>query len=98
MWPLIEQARPSVVLMDCRAVFDIEYTALKMLTEAEERLRRDGIALWLAALNPEVLAMVRNSSLGPILGRERMFFNLETAVEKFRASRLAQDAGRVRSD
>jgi len=98
MWPLIEQARPSVVLMDCSAVFDIEYTALKMLTEAEERLRRDGIALWLAALNPEVLAMVRNSSLGPILGRERMFFNLETAVEKFRASRLAQDAGRVRSD
>jgi high affinity sulfate transporter 1 len=87
IWPLIEQARPSVVLVDFSAVFDIEYTALTMLTEAEERLRRDGIALWLASLNPEVLAMVRNSRLGQTLGRERMFFNLETAVERYCASR-----------
>ena len=37
MWPLIEQAKPSVVLLDCSAVFDIEYTALKMLIEGEEQ-------------------------------------------------------------
>jgi high affinity sulfate transporter 1 len=87
MWPLVEQAKPSVVLIDCSAVFDLEYTALKMLTEAEEKLRRDGIALWLAALNPEVLAMVQRSRLGETLGRERMFFNVEHAVEKYQASR-----------
>ena len=45
MWPLVEQAKPSVILLDCSAIFDIEYTALKMLAEAEERLRRDGIML-----------------------------------------------------
>ena len=33
MRPLVEQAKPSVVLLDCSAVFDIEYTALKMLIE-----------------------------------------------------------------
>jgi len=83
MWQLIRQTKPSVVLLDCSAVFDIEYTALKMLTESEEKLRREGITLWLAAFTPDVLAVVKRSRLGEILGRERMFFNLEMAVEKY---------------
>jgi MFS superfamily sulfate permease-like transporter len=83
MWPLIEKAKPSVILLDCSAIFDIEYTALKMLAEAEERLRRDGIMLWLAALNPDVLTVVKRSKLGETLGRDRMFFNRQTAVEHF---------------
>ena len=81
--PLIDQAKPSVVLLDCSAVFDIEYTAVKMLVEGEEKLRQEGIALWLAALNPEALAVVQRSTLGATLGRERMFFNVETAVAKY---------------
>jgi len=83
MRPLVERARPSVVLLDCRSVLDIEYTALKMLTEAEERLRGEGVELWLAGLNPEVLTCVRNSKLGERLGRERMFFNVAGAVERY---------------
>jgi MFS superfamily sulfate permease-like transporter len=86
MWPLVRQARPSVVLIDCSAVFDIEYTALKMLTEAEARLRAEGVTLWLAALNPQVLAVVQHSKLGELLGRERLLFNLQVAVEKYRQS------------
>jgi MFS superfamily sulfate permease-like transporter len=83
MWPLIDAAKPKVVLIDCSAVFDLEYTALRMLTEAEENLRRDGIALWLAALNPEVLAMVKRAQLGETLGRERMFFSVQMAVDAY---------------
>ena len=83
MWALVRQEKPAVVVLDFRAIFDIEYTALKMLTEAEERLRREGIELWLAALNPDVLAMVQRSRLGQTLGRERMFFSLQLAVEKW---------------
>ena len=44
-----------MLALDFSAVFDIEYSALKMLTEAEERLRERGILLWLVALNPEPL-------------------------------------------
>jgi MFS superfamily sulfate permease-like transporter len=87
MWPLVREARPAVVLIDCSALFDIEYTALKMLTEAEAKLRAEGIELWLAALNPEVLAVVRQSRLGEVLGRERLFFNLQVAVEKCQQAR-----------
>ena len=83
MRALIEQAKPSVVVLDCSAVIDIEYTAVKMFTEAEERLRQRGILMWLAALNPEVLAVVQRSKLGETLGRERMVFNVEAAVEKY---------------
>jgi len=83
MWPLIHRANPSVIVLDCSAVMDIEYTALKMLVEAEQNLRRGGITLWLAALNPDVLTVVSRSSLGRTLGRERMFFNLQMAVEHY---------------
>jgi sulfate permease, SulP family len=86
MWPMVEQAKPSVVVIDCSALIDIEYTALKMLTEAEERLRADGITLWLAALNPAVLEVVKHSRLGEVLGQQRMFFNVQTAVERYRQS------------
>jgi sulfate permease, SulP family len=81
--PLIAEARPKVVALDLSGVFDLEYTALKMLTEAEKRQRERGMMLWLVGLNPEVLKVVQNSELGKTLGRERMFFNLERAVENF---------------
>jgi sulfate permease, SulP family len=87
MWPLLMQEKPSVVVIDCSALIDIEYTALKMLTEAEERLRADGIELWLAALNPAVLQVVKNSHLGEVLGIQRMFFNVQTAVERYQQKR-----------
>jgi MFS superfamily sulfate permease-like transporter len=80
---LIEQAKPSVVLLDCSAVFDIEYTAVKILIELEEKLRREGVVVRVAALNPEALAVVQRSKLGATLGRERMYFNVQAAVEKY---------------
>src|SRR4029453_14392827 len=76
----IGEAAPKVVALHLRGVFDLEYTALKMLTEAEERLRVRGVLLWLVGLNPGVLAMVQRSPLGQTLGHERMLFNLKQAV------------------
>jgi len=83
MRPLVAEAKPRVVALDLSGVPDIEYTALKMLTEAEKSHRERGVMLWLVGLNPEVLKTVQNSELGKTLGRERMFFNLERAVENF---------------
>jgi high affinity sulfate transporter 1 len=86
MRPLVTEAQPRVVALDLRAVPDLEYTALKMLTEAEQRQRERGISLWLVGLNPEVLRVVQNSALGETLGRERMLFNLEAAVKQYEQS------------
>jgi high affinity sulfate transporter 1 len=85
MLRLIDQHQPRVVVIDCSAIPDFEYTALKMLTEAENKLRKAGISLWLAAINPEPLSLVQKSTLGQTLGRERMCFNLEAAVKRFQA-------------
>jgi sulfate permease, SulP family len=82
---LTEASNPSLVAVDFSAVFDIEYTALKVLSEAANRLRDRGISLWLVGLNPGVLRMVQKSALGGMLGREAMHFNLETAVAKYLA-------------
>ena len=90
----IAAAKPTVVALHLRGVFDLEYTALKMLTEAEKRLRASGVLVWLVGLNPGVLAMVQHSPLGQTLGRERMFFNLEQAVAAYQASATARAATR----
>ena len=81
--PLIREHKPRVVVLDCSAIPDLEYTALKMLTEAEQRLRQSGISLWLAGLNPEPLQLIQKSELGKTLGRPQMHFNLEQAVRCF---------------
>lgn len=83
LWPLIDAQAPRVVVFDFSAVPDIEYSALKVLAEGEVRLHERGVELWLVALNPEVLRMVQLSSLGQKLGRERLIFNLQTAVERY---------------
>jgi high affinity sulfate transporter 1 len=89
---LIRREQPRVIVLDCSAIPDIEYTALKKFAEIEERLRESGIMLWLAALNPEPLRTIQQSSLGETLGRERMFFTLEQAVEAYVAG--TKDEGR----
>ncbi|CAB3752087.1 SulP family inorganic anion transporter [Paraburkholderia humisilvae] len=87
---LIAAAAPQTVIVDLSGVFDIEYTALKMFADSEQRLRARGITLWLAAMNPEVLALVQRSPLGEALGRERMFHNLEQAVSHYRTAVLGE--------
>ena len=82
--PLINEAKPKVVVLDLSGVFDLEYSALKMLTEGEKRQREAGVQLWLVGLSPEVLAIIQRSSLGAFLGRERLLFDLETAVRNYR--------------
>ena len=87
---LIDEAKPRIVAIDLSGVYDLEYTALKMLIDGEKRHREGGVWLWLVGLNPEVLAIVQRSSLGETLGRERMHFTLQVALDKYLAS-LASD-------
>ena len=81
--PIVLEAQPRVVVLHLGGVFDLEYTALKALIDAEERLRKAGIYLWLSGLPPTVLEMVQRSSLATTLGPDRMHFNLEIAVRKY---------------
>ena len=87
MRPLIEAAKPRLVVLDLGGVFDIEYTALKMLVAAERSLAGRGITLWLVGLNPRVLAMIDRSPLGATIGRSRMFYTVHDAIERHLAAR-----------
>jgi len=94
MWALGREVEPTpkVVAIDLSGVPDLEYTALKMLIEAEERERKRGVSVWLVGLNPEVLSVIQRSSLGKVLGRERMHFNLELAVAKYLAAPVSESS------
>jgi MFS superfamily sulfate permease-like transporter len=83
IWPLLVEHKPRVLVLDCSAIPDFEYTALKMLVEAEKKLQQSGVVLWLAGLNPEPLQLIQKSALGRTLGRARMYFNLEQAVRSY---------------
>jgi len=81
MQALVAQSRPRVIVLECSAIPDIEYTALPMLIEAEQKLRARGIALWLAAINPGLLKTIERTPLCSELGSDRMFFDLHKALE-----------------
>jgi len=77
---LVNAHQPATVLLDLRAVPDIEYTGVKALAEMEASLRREGRQLVIAALNPQALSAIQRAPLGGILGRDRMFLSLQEAV------------------
>ncbi len=88
---LVATSNPQVIVLECSAIPDIEYTAMLMLTEAEKSLRGRGVSLWLAALNPDLLKIVERSSLGKALGHERMFFSLAKAMAAYQTAKDAED-------
>jgi len=83
MLELIKDKKPRVIGIDMRVVPDIEYSALKAIIAADRRSAERGIALWLIGLSPEALDVVRRSGLADKMGRERMFFNCQAAVEHY---------------
>jgi SulP family sulfate permease len=80
---LVVESEPRVVILECSAIRDIEYSALKVLMEAERKMARARITLWLVGLNPEPFRRLRPSPLGQRLGDERMFPNLHQAVRSY---------------
>ena len=89
MKSLIASHQPRVLVLDMSAVPDIEYSALQMMVEGEQRFAGRGVTLWLAGLNPGVLEIVRHSGLAERLGPQRMFFNAHAAIEQFQAMQAA---------
>ncbi len=80
---LLEQHHPRVLALDLSGVTDIEYSALQMLIESEQRAAEAGIERWLVGLNPGVLEVVRHAGFDQRLGRERMLFDAHTAIERY---------------
>jgi SulP family sulfate permease len=80
---LLAQYQPKIVALDMSRVTDIEYSALQMLIDGEERSAGMGFTLWLVALNPSVLEMVKKSGFADKLGPERLFYNARTAIRYY---------------
>ena len=77
---LVAQHLPRVLVLDMSRVPDIEYSALQMLIDGERRMAKDGVEVWLAALNPSVLESIRLSGLADHLGSGRLFINARAAI------------------
>ena len=89
---LIAQYEPRVVTLDLSRVPDIEYSALQMLMESEQRQSGAGPAMWLAGLNPGVLEVARRAGLDQRLGRERMLFNARAAIARYQSMQGSERA------
>jgi sulfate permease, SulP family len=89
---LIAQYQPRVVALDMSRVPDIEYSALQALMEGERRATERAAVMWLVALNPGVIEVVRRAGLGERLGRERMLFNARAAIERYQALQAGASA------
>jgi high affinity sulfate transporter 1 len=87
---LVAEHAPRVVAIDMSRVPDIEYSALVALQGLEKRMSERGTVVWLAALNPGALEVVRKAGFDARLGRERLLFNAREAIERYRALADAQ--------
>ena len=81
---LVTEHKPRVLAIDMSRVSDIEYSALQMMIENDERAVREGVAVWLVGLNPGVLEIVRKSGLDKQLGPRRLLFNARVAIEQYK--------------
>ena len=95
---MVNQTKPHVLVIDFSAIPDIEYTALQMLIDFEEKLSEQGVALWLADLSPACLTVIQNSSLGATLGHKRMFLDVEEAVKFYQAQQTRPEKGDANHD
>jgi high affinity sulfate transporter 1 len=79
------ETQPAIntILLDLRGVFDMEYSALKMVVAAERRQRAAGVRLIIAAPNNQVRGMLMRSPLGEALGADGIFDSLEVAVAHY---------------
>lgn len=77
------QPGSHTVLLDLRGVFDLEYSALKMIVDAERRQRKSGLKLIIAAPNEQVRGMLMRSDLGESLGEDGIFDSLDMAVAHY---------------
>lgn len=93
LWSLIRESKPRVLVLDCSAIPNFEYTALRMLVNGEEMLRAAGIELWMAGLTPVGLDIVRRSPLGDRLGPDRLCDDVPTAFSRFQS--LEANAGQM---
>jgi len=83
IWSRQQSARAQVLVIDCRAVIDVEYTAIKVLEQLDDKLRRNGCQLWWAGMTRGVFEVVERSGIGARIGHGRMFLNLQAAVESY---------------
>jgi SulP family sulfate permease len=85
---LVVKAKPQVVVLECSAIPDIEYTALTMLTEAEASQRKRGVTLWLSGVNADLRKVLDRTPLGAALGPTRIYPNLFEALAAWQAGSL----------
>ncbi len=77
------QPNINTIILDLRGVFDLEYSALKMIVDAERRQRVAGVKLIIAAPNDEVRGMLMRSPLGQVLGDGGIYDSLDVAVKHY---------------
>jgi SulP family sulfate permease len=79
---LLALASEPILVVDARAVPDLEYTGLEMLRTLRRDLEQRGVELWIAGLNPRPRQMLEASAAEE---QVRIFATLRDAVEAHEA-------------
>lgn len=86
---LVKAHQPKVLALDLSRVPDMEYSALQMLIEGDNRSGELGVEFWLVGLNPKVLEAVRHSGLAEQMGEARLLFNARAAIARYQQRAVA---------
>jgi SulP family sulfate permease len=75
------EPRPSTVILDISATADLDVATIDMLNELLDELRRLSIQLVLAQVRGTVRDRMRRTGLMEVVGEDRVFQSVSTAVE-----------------
>jgi len=72
--------RPKVLIIRLRGVDAMDSTGLRALRDVVRRSRRDGVAVLIAELKPQPLAVLESSPFLDELGREKLCVDMDDAI------------------
>ena len=82
----IAEPTPSVVLLDCESVNDIDATAVVTLSEFQEQLAKtNGSQLWLARAKTDVRKVMERGGLAEYIPPEHFYLTIQDGVDAFLA-------------
>lgn len=79
----IVRSEAKVVVLDLSRVFDVEFSALMMISEGQRKQARKGVEVWLAGLSPKVRGSMHAAGLLEAVGPNRLFETAEDALHAY---------------
>ena len=77
------EPKPTVILLDCESINDIDATAVMALNELQKQLNSSGIHLRFARVKTDVMGVMERAGLTAAIPVDQFYADIQTAVDAY---------------